>query len=65
MMNKRTKAKVMRRVENAAALSGVMLVWGLFSWFDVISHNLSDQNYAWWNLIVLFSKIAAMAVGVS
>lgn len=64
MMNKRTKAKLMKRIENAAAaLSGTLLVWGLLSWIDVISHNMSDQNYAWWNLIVLFSKIAAMAVG--
>jgi hypothetical protein len=64
MMNKRTKAKLMKRIENAAAaLSGTLLVWGLLSWFDVISHNLSDQDYAWWNLIVLFSKIAVMVVG--
>ena len=66
MMNKRTKAKLMKRIENAAAaLSGVMLVWGLLSWIDVILHNMTDQDYAWWNLIVLFSKIAAAAVGVS
>ena len=66
MMNKRTKAKLMKRIENAAAaLSCVMLVWGLLSWIDVLLHNMSDQNYAWWNLIVLFSKIAVAAVGVS
>ena len=65
MINKRTKAKVMRRIENAAAaLSGVVLVWGLLSWIDVILHNMTDQDYAWWNLIVLFSKIAAVAVGL-
>lgn len=66
MMNKRTKAKVMKRIENAVtALSGTLLVWGLLSWIDVILHNMSDQDYAWWNLIVLFSKIAVAAVGVS
>jgi hypothetical protein len=64
MMNKRTKAKLMKKIENAAAaLSGTMLVWGLLSWIDVLLHNMSDQNYAWWNLIVLFSKIAVMVVG--
>ena len=66
MMNKRTKAKVMKRIENAVtALSGTLLVWGLLSWIDVILHNMTDQDYAWWNLIVLFSKIAVAAVGVS
>lgn len=64
MMNKRTKAKLMKRIENAVtALSGTLLMWGLLSWIDVILHNMTDQDYAWWNLIVLFSKIAAAAVG--
>lgn len=65
MMKNRTRARLRKqRIENAAAaLSGVMLVWGLLSWIDVILHNMTDQDYAWWNLIVLFSKIAVMAVG--
>ena len=63
-MNKRTKARLMKKIENAAAtLSCLVLVWGLLSWIDVILHNMTDQDYAWWNLIVLFSKIAVMAVG--
>ena len=64
MMNKRTKAKLMKRIGNAVTvLSCALLVWGVLSWVDVVSHNMSDQNYAWWNLIVLFTKIAAVAVG--
>ena len=64
MMNKRTKAKRMKRIGSAVTvLSCALLVWGVLSWVDVVSHNMSDQNYAWWNLIVLFTKIAAVAVG--
>ena len=66
MMNKRQKQMLKMKIENAAAaLSCVMLVWGLASWVDVLNHNMSDYNYAWWNLIVIFSKVAAAAVGVS
>ena len=62
-MNKRTKARLMKKIENAAAtLSCLVLVWGLLSWIDVILHNMTDQDYAWWNLIVLFSKIVVMVV---
>lgn len=54
----------MKRIENAAAgVSALLLGWGFISWVDVISHNMGDQNYAWWNMIVWFTKIAAMAVG--
>ena len=54
MMNKRQKQILKMKIENAAAaLGGVLLVWGFASWVDVISHNLSDCNYAWWNLIVI------------
>ena len=32
-------------------ISIVMLLWLIMSWMDVISHNMTDYDYADWNII--------------
>lgn len=60
LMNKRTKAKLIKNIENAAAGLGVLvLVWVICSWVNVLNHNTVDQQYAWWNAFELFAKWAS------
>jgi hypothetical protein len=33
-----------------------LLAWILFSYADIVTHNLTTANYAWWNIINLFLK---------
>lgn len=33
-----------------------LTVWLTFSYFDVISHNIGDYNYAPWNLFVVLGE---------
>ena len=35
---------------------GVMLLWFLLSWADVVAHNMTDQCYAWWNLFEIIFR---------
>lgn len=50
-MKNRTRVK---RLENLMCGScGIMLLWFLLSWADVVAHNMVDQSYAWWNVITL------------
>lgn len=34
--------------------SGLFLVWFAASFVDVLAHNMSDYNYAWWNFFQLW-----------
>jgi hypothetical protein len=34
-------------------ISCLGVLWFLLSWADVIAHNMTDQSYAWWNLITM------------
>ena len=46
---KRTRAN---RVENImCGVCGIMLLWFLASWADVVAHNMTTQTYAWWNIL--------------
>lgn len=40
--------------------SGLFLVWFAASFVDVLAHNMSDYNYAWWNFFQLWFQGVAM-----
>lgn len=41
----------------------MLLAWIVASYFNVITHNMSDCKYASWNLFVLGLKCAAVLIG--
>lgn len=44
----------MRKSEKVLyAVCIALIIWGVASWVNVIMHNLSDYNYASWNMIEL------------
>ena len=47
--------KVVKFMQNTFNIISVMLVI-LFvaSYLDIIAHNISDYDYAWWNVFYLF-----------
>ena len=50
----RRKKLMKKRIETAiCGFCGIMLLWCLLSWADVVAHNMVDQSYAWWNVIAL------------
>ena len=36
-----------------SGISGILLLWFLASWMDVVAHNTTTCIYAWWNLFTL------------
>lgn len=42
----------------ATAAGAGMILWFLFSWLDIISHNLTTMQYAAWNMFEILIKIA-------
>ena len=39
-------------------ISFIFMCWIILSLFDILAHNMSDYNYASWNAMELFYKIA-------
>lgn len=39
-------------------ISFIFMLWVALSFFDIISHNMTDYNYASWNAMELFYNIA-------
>lgn len=37
-------------------LSLLMMLWVVASYIDVVMHNMTTCNYAWWNLIAMFFR---------
>lgn len=43
-----------KKISNLITLaSALALAWVFISYIDVISHNMSDQSYAWWNFFTI------------
>ena len=43
-----------KKISNLITLaSALALAWVLISYIDVVSHNMSDQAYAWWNFFTI------------
>ena len=42
----------------SAIFSCLMLMYLMASYIDVINHNISDFNYAWWNVFKIISDIS-------
>ena len=50
-----TRREKLILVENICMYaSGLFLVWFAASFVDVLAHNMSDYNYAWWNFFQLW-----------
>ena len=49
-----TRREKLILIENICVyVSGLFLVWFVASFVDVLAHNMSDYNYAWWNFFTL------------
>ena len=49
----------MNRIEKIINLiSLILFVWILLSMCDILAHNMTDYNYASWNAMELFYKVA-------
>ena len=51
MMKNKTKATVVEQI--TYTMCGLLLVWCVLSWFDVVANNMNGAHYQWWNLIVM------------
>lgn len=45
--------KVMNIMSVVAIL---MITWMIASYIDIVMHNMTTCNYAWWNLIAMFFR---------
>ena len=36
-----------------SGMAGLVLIWILLSWINIVLHNTTDFCYAWWNLFLL------------
>lgn len=49
----------MSKAEKCVFLIGfIFMLWVTLSFFDIISHNMTDYNYASWNAIEIFYRLA-------
>ena len=57
----REKGKMtMKAIKNFFMVLSVLgMVWCIASWIDVVSHNLEDACYQWWNIFTLILAAAA------
>ena len=39
--------------KTVSVICGLVMIWGVVSWADVICHNASDYSYAVWNLFTI------------
>ena len=39
-------------------ISLIFFIWILLSFFDILAHNMTDYNYASWNAIEIFYRLA-------
>ena len=37
-------------------VSFLLIVWLVASWADIVAHNMTTCQYAWWNLIAMFFR---------
>ena len=55
----RKRSKRMTKAEKIINLiSLIFYIWILLSFFDILAHNMTDYNYASWNAIEIFYKVA-------
>lgn len=52
MMKNRKRTRASKFEMIMCGSCGVMLLWFLASWNNVVAHNMTDQCYAWWNILV-------------
>ena len=58
-LNNRKRRKRMSKAEKCVFLiSFIFMLCVTLSFFDIISHNMTDYNYASWNAIEIFYKVA-------
>ena len=55
MMKNKTKATVVEQI--TYTMCGLLLVWCVLSWFDVVANNMDGAHYQWWNLIVMMFAV--------
>ena len=56
---KRRKRKMMNRIEKIVNLiSLILFIWIVLSMCDILAHNMTDYNYASWNAMEIFYKVA-------
>ena len=39
-------------------ISFIFMLWVTLSFFDILAHNMTDYNYAGWNAIEIFYRLA-------
>lgn len=48
---RKTKANTVEQI--TYGMCAFFLLWGVASWFDVVTNNMNGAHYQWWNLIVM------------
>lgn len=55
--DKRIKGSMRKSEKILYAVCIVLIIWFISSYINTICHNMSDYNYAWWNMFEIFCKI--------